>query len=110
MYFWDDRDVADRLCKLAVETGIVDAAKYNNKDSGVACFYLHIDDIHGHRNVIDFFLEHDMIRRTKAGKLYNIPFKLDDETRSGLYTGTGFEGQLKLADLMNLETGQWIAS
>lgn len=73
----------------------------------MACFYLNIDDIGRHKRIIQYFLDHDMIRRTKAGKLYNISFKLDDRTKAGAY-GDGFKAELKLESLMDLKTGEWL--
>ena len=48
-----------------------------------------------------------MIRRTKSGKLFNISFKLDDQTRAGAY-GDDFKAELKLESLMDLKTGEWL--
>jgi len=48
-----------------------------------------------------------MIRRTKAGTLYNISFKLDDRTRAGAY-GDDLKAELKLESLMDLKTGEWL--
>ena len=98
MIFFDDIDFAKDICSRAVLADVVVEAKHsdrlNDKGTGVACFYLNIDDTAGHKKVIQFFLDNDLIRVTKAGKLYNISFKLDNETRSGLY-GSDFKSQLK---------------
>ena len=40
-------------------------------------------------------MDNDLIRKTKAGKYYNISFKFDDQTRAGEY-GSDFEGKIKL--------------
>ena len=48
-----------------------------------------------------------MIRKTKTGKLYNISFKLDNQTRAMEY-GDKFKGKITLSDFINLETGEWI--
>lgn len=108
MYFWDDRDRVQELCGRAVEEGLVFSAKHNDASSGVACFYGYIDDMDYHRRVIAFFIENDMIRRTAGGKLYDIAFKLDDQTRAGLY-GSDFNGALKLSSLIDLTTGEWLS-
>ena len=107
MYFWRDRVRVEELCRKAVEQGIVVSAKHTDGEDGVACFYGHIDDSDFHRRVIDFFLANEMIKRTKAGSLSNIAFKLDDQTRAGEY-GSDFQGSLKLASLMDLKTGLWL--
>ena len=49
-----------------------------------------------------------LIRKTKTGKLYNISFKFDPESYAGKYKGSGFSGKIKLADFVNLETGEFI--
>lgn len=121
MYFFNgdaDIDYISKLCSDAVEQGIVDKAKHTNpdtlglnphgtSDSGVCCFYLNYDDIEGHKRILTYFLENQMIKRTKAGKLYNISFKLDNQTKQGEY-GSDFTGVLKLADFVDLNTGEWI--
>ena len=92
MYFFKDNDFAAKICEKA---------------DGVCCFYLHFDDKEAHKRCITYFLENGLIRKTKAGKLYNISFKLDDQTRNGEY-GDGFVSEIKLANFVNLETGEWI--
>lgn len=107
MYFFGDRERAAELCRAAVEEEVVVESKHSDAPTGVSCFYMNGDDMEAHRRTIEFFIKNDMIRRTKAGKLYNISFKYDDQTRAGEYGGA-FEGQIKLAQLMNLETGEWL--
>lgn len=68
---------------------------------------MNCDDIEGHKRVIKYFLENDLIRKTKAGKLYNISFKLDDQTRVGEY-GAGFHSEIKLVQFVDLNTGEFI--
>lgn len=86
MYFFDDFKIADRLCKRAVKNDICTSAKHSNKeDDGVCCFYLNIDDIERHKKVLSFFLENDLIDRTKDGRLQNVPFKLDEQINKLLY-------------------------
>lgn len=114
MFFFDPGDVPSALCKEAVESGVVGIAKHTNdyvarlKGSGVSCFYLNIDDRDAHKRVINFFLEHDLIQKTKTGKLHNIGFKLDNQTRAGEY-GNDFKSKLTLDHLVDLHTGEWIA-
>ena len=80
MYFFKDRDFIAKLCQEAVENGVVAEAKHSNANEGVSCFYLNCDDIDLHKKVIKFFLDNNLIRRTKNGKLYNISFKKDKQT------------------------------
>ena len=48
-----------------------------------------------------------MIQRTKKGKLYNISFKLDNQTRAGEY-GKAFKSSIKLSNFINLDTEECI--
>ena len=47
-------------------------------------------------------------RKTKSGKLYNISFKYDSQTYAGKCKGSGFAGEIKLADFVDLETGEFV--
>lgn len=110
MYFFsgsDGRRFTEDRCRETVEQKIVWESKLSNNDEGVACFYVNIDDLKRHKQILQYFIDHDMIRRTKAGKLYNISFKFDNQTIAGKY-GNDFWAELKLADLMNLATGEWL--
>ena len=107
MYFFGDREFAEKVCKQAVEDGVVAEAKHSNALEGVCCFYLNCDDMEAHKRTINYFIENGLIRRTKAGKLYNISFKLDSQTLDGQY-GSDFQSEIKLANFVNLETGEWI--
>lgn len=111
MYFYrrpEDRAFAERMAREAVEQGIVQEAKCSLRpDEGVSCYYLNCDDNEGHKRVIKYFLKNNMIAKTKAGKLYNISFKLDNQTRAGEY-GDDFVAELRLADLMDLVSGEWL--
>lgn len=49
-----------------------------------------------------------MIRRTKAGKLYNISFKFDSQTGLKEY-GASFSAVIKLSDFVNLTTGEFLS-
>ncbi len=109
MYFFNgtqDRDFIEERCREVVEQEIVWEAKHSNNIEGVACFYLNIDDLERHKRIINYFFEHK-IPRTKTGRLYNISFKMDSQTRAGVY-GDEYKAILKLADLMNLDTGEWL--
>lgn len=121
MYFFkssDDIEHINELCSNAVEQDIIAEAKHTNPDSfglnphgsadsGVCCFYLNCDDIERHKKILTYFLENNMIQRTKKGKLYNISFKLDNQTRAGEY-GKAFKSSIKLSNFINLDTEEWI--
>jgi len=108
MYYFKDLWFAERICIDAIEQNVVTECKHSNKDNdGVVCFYINGDDMAAHKRVIEFFLKNDLIRRTKAGKLYNISFKYDAQTRSGEY-GSDYCPDIKLEKFINLETGEWI--
>ncbi len=109
MYFYADRKIAETVCKKAVEKGIVAESKHSNASEGVCCFYLNCDDIETHKKIIKFFIDNNLIRKTKAGKYYNLSFKLDSQTEDGEY-GKDFNAEIKLAEFIDLSTGEWIYS
>lgn len=106
MFFSNDIERCNEVTYRAVQENIVSEAKYSYPDGGVCCFYLHIDDMDGHRRVISFFRENNMIQKTKTGKYYNISFKLDEQTDAGEY-GEDYRSELKLEQIMDLVTGEW---
>ena len=53
-------------------------------------------------------LDNGLIRKTKSGKLYNISLKYDSQTYAGKCKGSGFAGEIKLADFVDLETGEFV--
>lgn len=105
MYFFDNKEFVSKICKKAVEEKIVVTAKHSNDKQGVSCFYINGDDNESHKRVIEFFLENGLIRKTKTGKLANISFKFDDQTRNGEY-GERFEASIKLDMFVDLATGR----
>ena len=107
MYFFNDGIFVSKLCEDAVRNHIVVESKHTDGEEGVACFYLNYDDIDAHKRTINFFLDNNLIRRTKAGKLYDISFKFDDQTRAGEY-GEAFHSDIKLSKFINLSSGEWI--
>src|SRR5699024_5176376 len=73
MYFFSDYQFVSEICKKAIANKVVEICKHtSNEETGVACFYLNRDDNKGHRRVIKFFLDNNLIKRTKSGKLTNI--------------------------------------
>ena len=112
MHFFNDITFADAICRKAVLGGTVAVCKHTSASvaddgCGVICFYLNATDLEAHRRTLTFMLENDLIRRTKAEKLYNIGFKLDDQTRAGEY-GSMFNAKIKLEDFVDLETGEFL--
>ena len=107
MYFFKDKILADKLCENAVKQDIVKEAKYKKDETGVACFYLNCDDKEGHKKILKYFLENNLIQRTKVGKLYNISFKFDTQTLKGEY-GESFQAKITLSMFLDLETEEWI--
>ena len=107
MYFFDNKDFVAEICKNAVKNNIVAQSKHSNSKEGVACFYLNIDDNKSHKKVLSYFIENNLIPRNRNGKLKNIAFKLDNQTRRGEY-GEKFKAKLKLSDFIDLNTEEWI--
>jgi len=111
MHFFTNQDFAISICEKAIEEGACFECKCSDLElqgkTGVICFYLNGDDIDNHKRVIEFMLKNDLIRKTKAGKLYNDRFKLDNQTRAHEY-GADFEGKIKLEQFLDLYTGEWI--
>ncbi len=105
MYFFGDESYADEMCQKAVSNGVCAEAKHSDASEGVCCFYLNGDDIPAHKRVLQFFIDNNLIRKTKTGKLYNISFKFDDQTRAGEYGGD-FKGEIKLEQFVDLQTGE----
>lgn len=107
MYFFSDNEFVGNLCEDVIRTDVVSACKHSNAESGVACFYLNYDDVEGHKKILLYFLEHNLIQRTKTGKLYNISFKLNNQTRAGEY-GAEFKSDITLSKFVDLNTGKWL--
>ena len=111
MHFFNDQEFAIDICRKAIEEGACSSCKCSDLEkqgiSGVICFYLNGDDIESHKKVIDFMLKYNLIRKTQSGRYFNESFKFDNQTRAKEY-GANFEGKLKLADFIDLYTGEWI--
>ena len=100
----------------AVEEGVTRVCKHSNPDGaevrpydnnqGVACFYCDYNDEAAHKRILKYFIENNLIRKTKSGKLYNISFKLDEQTENGEY-GKDFKGAIKLDRFVDLTTGKF---
>ncbi len=111
MFFYKSQsahEFAAEKCREAVERGVICESKVSdNPIEGVSCFYLNCDDMDGHKGVIQFFLDNNMISRTKNGRLYNISFKLDRQTINGEY-GQNFKPVIKLDEFIDLNSGKWL--
>ena len=106
LYFFENKEFVEKICKEAVENRIVNEAKHSNAETGVSCFYLNIDDIENHKRVIEFFIKNNLIRKTKSGRYYNISFKLDTQTLAREY-GENYNSEVKLDKFIDLNTGEW---
>lgn len=107
MYFFNNKDFISKICKKAIEENIVDTCKHTNDNDGVACFYIEYDNLNAHRKVINFFLENNLIPKTKNGRYYDISFKTDEQTLNGEY-GNDFKAKMKLHQFIDLKSGKWI--
>ena len=112
-----DADKAPALCVAAVLSGAVLEAKHMLLNDGIpipkggsttiCCFYLNGNDMEGHRKIIGFLKRHNYIRRLISGRYVNLSFKYNRQTVDGEY-GRTFVPLLRLSDVMDLETGEWI--
>lgn len=115
MYFFDAKDYtfAEEITQKAVKEGWCEEAKHTSKEfvellnHGVCCFYCDSTNIQSMKKIISFFLNNNLIRRTKKGKLYNISFKRDEQTREYKY-GSHFVADIKLNNFIDLDTGKFI--
>lgn len=107
MYFFNNKDFISKIYKKAIEENIVDTCKHTNDNDGVACFYIEYDNLNAHRKVINFFLENNLIPKTKNGRYYDISFKTDEQTLNGEY-GNDFKAKMKLHQFIDLKNGKWI--
>lgn len=107
MYFFTNKNFIDRVCLEAVERGIVNSAKYNNKVRGIASFYINGDDLVAHKRVLNYFLKRHLIPKGKYSKFRDISFEFDSQTLFEEY-GNEFQAKIKLSDFIDLETGNWL--
>ena len=112
MHFFYDQGFAQNICEKAIEEGVCRECKCSDLETtgrtpGVICFFINGNDVEAHKRVLLFMLENDLIQKTKKGRLYNISFKYNRQTRAGEY-GSNYEGTIKLDQFVDLETGVWI--
>lgn len=108
MWFFNDLSQATYFCSFAVATNIVTQSKcsFPSSSDGVCCLYCGLLDVDRHIKALQFMISNHLIRKTKTGKLYNISFKLDSDTRKKQY-GKAFCPALKLEYFVDLETGKF---
>ncbi len=113
MVFFSNLSHAAEACARAVLSSAVAECKHSSastvrvRKTGVMCFYLNGDDREAHKRVLTFMIGNGLVRKTKTGRLYNIPFKYDEQTRAGEY-GDNFEAEMKLNDFVDLDTGEFL--
>ena len=112
MVFFTDAEKASSICEDAVASGAVAEAKHSTALSvslsrdgrGVMCLYVNGGDAEGQAKAVRFLVDRGLVRKAKSGKLCDMPFKYDWQTRMNMY-GKGFHPFLHLSDLVDLETG-----
>lgn len=112
MHFFNDQEFAMNVCEKAIAENVCHECKCTDMElmdsnTGVICFYLNGDDMENHHKVIQFMMDNKLISKTKTGKLKNMSFKFDDQTRAGQY-GADFAGTISLAQFIDLNTGKWV--
>lgn len=107
MYFYYDVNQADAYCRRAVDNCITNRAKHSNATSGICGFYVDIGDNDGHRRVIKFLLDNDLVRRTASGRLFDIAFKYEVSDYFGDF-GEATLPKLKLSDFVDLDSGEML--
>lgn len=105
MWFFNNLEQASYHCSLAVANDVVTQSKctYPTIANGVCCLYCGLFDFDRHIKILQFLLNNNLIRKTKNGRLYNISFKSDFETRKKRY-GKAFIPSLKLSYFIDLDT------
>lgn len=110
MIFCGSFEHAERLCSLVVENKCANMAKhtqdFSKTGTGVCCLYCVEGRIEGHKALIGFLKENNLLQRNKDGSYRNIAFKSNHDTRMGIY-GKLFKGDLHLCDIIDLKTGEW---
>lgn len=111
-------DISDELQQIilkAIEEGVTPLVKHTNleaiefnpqsKDGSWAIIWYSSDDLQALKRLAKFLVDHNLVRKTKAGRLYNMGFKYDEQTANGEY-GENFKPTIAFKDLLNLETGE----
>lgn len=111
MVFFTEAEKAAAVCEDAVASGSFAQAKHSSALSvalsrggrGVMCLYVNGGDAEGQKKACRFIVERGLVRKAKSGKLYDMPFKYDWQTRTNMY-GKGFHAFLHLSDFVDLTT------
>lgn len=111
-------DISDELQGLilkAIKQGVTPLVKHTNldtitfnpraKDGSWVIVWYSSDDENCLKSLAKFLVDEGLVQKTKTGKLYNIAFKYDEQTRNDEYAGE-FKSKISLQDLMNLNTGE----
>ena len=112
MCYFTNLSFALLICQKALDQKVCYECKCSDlmstqKEQGVICFYANGDDVDNHKRIIQFMLDNDLIEETNSGKLRNISFKFDHQTRAGEY-GANYKGKIKLNQFLDLESGEWL--
>ena len=85
----------------------LDALDFNprSKDGSWVIIWYSTDEEKALKSLARFLIGHGFVAKTKSGKYYNISFKYDEQTRNGEY-GEQFKSSIRLADLIDLNTGE----
>lgn len=79
-FTFENQELAEQMCERAVSEGICSEAKYTILDkagqAGVMCFFAPCNSDSQIKTVLNWMIENDLVRRTKAGNLFNIRFVL----------------------------------
>lgn len=74
------------------------------KNTGVLCMYIDGSDIQGHKKILSYLVEKNLVRKTKSGRYYDMSFKFDYQTLKNEY-GASFNSKIKLSDFIDLNNG-----
>ncbi|CAM5579311.1 hypothetical protein SAFG77S_09066 [Streptomyces afghaniensis] len=114
-------DISDELQELivkAIKEGVTPLVKHTDpnpeilafnpfsKDGSLMIIWYSTDEKESLKGLAKFLVDHGIVRKTKAGRYYNISFKYDKQTRNGEY-GEDFKPTITLKDLMDLDTGEF---
>ncbi|MGD7047037.1 hypothetical protein FZC83_02175 [Rossellomorea marisflavi] len=83
----------------------IDKSMYQGARDGEAIIWYSNDEKENLTKLGKFLVDNGLVPKTKAGRLYNLSFKYDSQTRNNEY-GDNFKAEIKLADLINLNTGE----
>ncbi|MFT0827237.1 hypothetical protein VSK92_22945 [Bacillus swezeyi] len=112
-------DLSNEMQELilkAIKQGITPLVKHTNidtlefnprsKDGLWVIVWYSTDEEKALKGLAKFLIDHGLVKKTNAGRYYNISFKYDDQTRNGEY-GRQFKSSISLKDLIDLNTGEF---